>query len=403
MSGKEILISAGEASGDMYAARLARAIQQRTGAHLFGLGGPLMRAAGVELIADYSEVSVMGLSEVLHKLPAALKILRHLQREAVRRKPALVILVDAPGMNFPLARRLDPRGFRLLYFISPQVWAWRSGRVKAIRRMVDLMLCIFPFEEDFYHRAGVPVKFVGHPLVDTVVPSESRAQFAARHHLDPRRLIVAVLPGSRKTELAHNFPAIAEACAGLARDLSVQFVLAAAPAVQDGALLRSAGPLTPALSVALAQSAASAKTHTPVQHPTSPAISLTVVRSETYNALAAADCAIVSSGTATVEAALLGTPMVVVYRVSALTALVARPLVNTSFFAMVNLIMGRRVVPELIQDAFTAPALESEVRALLASADAREKMRRDLAEVRARLGPGDAIDRAAGAIAQFLE
>jgi lipid-A-disaccharide synthase len=403
MSVKEILISAGEASGDMYAARLARAIQQRTGAHLFGLGGPLMRAAGVELIADYSEVSVMGLSEVLHKLPAALKILHRLQREAVRRKPALVILVDAPGMNFPLARRLDPRGFRLLYFISPQVWAWRSGRVKAIRRMVDLMLCIFPFEEDFYQRAGVPVKFVGHPLVDTVAPSESRAQFAARHHLDPQRPIVAVLPGSRKIEVAHNFPAIAEACASLARDLPVQLVLAAAPALQDDALLRSAGPLTPALLAALAKAGALAETPASKRSAASPAISLTVVRSETYNALAAADCAIVSSGTATVEAALLGTPMVVVYRVSALTALLARTLVHTPFFAMVNLIMGRRVVPELIQHDFTAAALESEVRALLASAEAREKMRRDLEEVRARLGPGGAIDRAAAAIAHLIE
>jgi lipid-A-disaccharide synthase len=376
MSGKEILISAGEASGDMYAARLARAVHERTGAHLFGLGGQRMREAGVELVADYSEVSVMGLSEVLHKLPAALKILRRLQREAAQRKPALAILVDAPGMNFPLARRLHPQSVPLIYFISPQVWAWRSGRVKAIRRMIDLMLVIFPFEEDFYRRERVPVKFVGHPLVDTVHATETRDAFAARHGLDVQHPIVAVLPGSRKSELAHNLPVITEACARLARNPPVQFVLAAAPGVKDSALAALARELK---------------------------AGLTIVRDETYNALAAADCAIVSSGTATVEAALLGTPMVVVYRVSAATALIARRLVHTPFIAMVNLIMGRRVVPELIQDDFTADALESEVRGLLAVPEARERMRRDLFDVRTRLGPGHAIERAADAIAQILD
>jgi lipid-A-disaccharide synthase len=372
--GPQILISAGEASGDMYAARLAEALHRKTGAHLYGLGGPRMREAGVELLANASDVAVVGISEVLQRVPAVWQTLRRLTRESARRKPALAIVLDSPGMHLRLARKLRHHGIRVVYFIGPQIWAWRPRRVNLVRRRVERILVIFPFEEKIYRDAGVPVDFVGHPLVDSVHASLSRAEFCARHSLDAGRPIVAVLPGSRPAELGHNLPAILEACRKLAKDVSPQFVLAAAPGLATD--LRRACDAS--------------------------GVAMCVVEGATYDALAAAECAIISSGTATVEAALLGVPMVVVYRVSRSTAMIARWLVRTQFFAMVNLIAGRKIVPELIQDEFSAAAVEAETRRILGSPGIREQMKRDLAEVRTKLGPGGAIERAAGIIARML-
>ena len=369
-----ILISAGEPSGEMHAARLAAELRARTGAHLFGLGGPKMREAGVELLADSSQVAVVGISEVVRRLPSVWKVYRLLADEAARRKPELAILVDFPDFNLRLARRLHGQGVRIVYFISPQGWAWRPQRVQLMKRLVERVLCIFPFEEEFYRRAGVPVNFVGHPLVDAVRPQMTREQFAERFHLNAKEQIVALLPGSRPGEIAHNLPGMLAACHQLKRERECQFVVAAAPGITEKNLrdyARSGPPLR-------------------------------IVEGATYAALAAADCAIVSSGTATVEAALLGTPMVVVYRVSATTAFIARRMVRTPFFSMVNLIAGRRVVPELIQEAFTPEAVAQEARRLLGSAEERETMREDLAEVKRRLGEGGAIEKAAGMIAGML-
>ncbi|MBI3663429.1 MAG: lipid-A-disaccharide synthase [Acidobacteria bacterium] len=369
-----ILISAGEPSGEMHAARLAAALRARTGAHIFGLGGPRMREAGVELLADSSQVAVVGISEVVRRLPSVWKVYRQLADEAARRKPDLAILVDFPDFNLRLARRLHQQGVRIVYFISPQVWAWRPERVQLIRRLVVRVLCIFPFEEEFYRRVGVPVNFVGHPLVDAVQPKMTREQFAERYHLDANEPIVALLPGSRAGEISHNLPGMLEACHQLEREREYQFVLAAAPGITEKHLLDHARY----------------------------DVKLHIVEGATYDALAAADCAIVSSGTATVEAALLGAPMVVVYRVSATTAFIARRLVRTPFFSMVNLIAGRRVAPELIQEAFTPEAVAREAKRLLTSAEARETMRQDLAEVKTKLGAGGAIEKAAGIIAGML-
>ncbi|MHB8525176.1 MAG: lipid-A-disaccharide synthase [Candidatus Acidiferrales bacterium] len=370
----QILISAGEASGDMYAARLAKAIQARTCAHLFGMGGPKMREAGVELVADASEIAVVGIIEVLHRLPAVWRAWRRLEREAVRRKPALAITVDSPGFNFGLARRLKKHGIRCVYFISPQIWAWRPRRMRWIQRRFERVLVIFPFEEDIYRRARVAVNFVGHPLVDSVHAQSTREQFAACFGLDAKRPIVTLLPGSRPSEIRRNMPVIVEACARLQRDQQLQFALAVAPGLDEGIFNAYERPNLP----------------------------ITRVRGASYDAVAAADCAVVSSGTATVEAALLGVPMVVVYRLSGVTAMIARRLVVTPLFAMVNLIAGRQAVPELIQDKLTAEALEREVRRLLDSSKAREEQKRDLAQVRAKLGPGGAIDRAADIITGML-
>lgn len=377
MTAPTIMISAGEASSDMYAARLATALRERTGAQMFGMGGPGMAGAGVELVADYHEVAVVGIAEVLHKIPAVIGVQRRLAREAARRRPALAILVDSPGTHLGVARRLKNIGVPVGYFIGPQVWAWRAGRVRIIRRLVKRMVVIFPFEERIYRDAGVPVNFVGHPLVDVVRPAMTRAQFAGRFELDAARPILTLLPGSRRSEIARNFPGVLETCELVGRetgDRGVQFVHAAAPGLGADFFAKYARP----------------------------GIEVRRVESATYDALAAADCAIVASGTATVEAALLGTPMVVIYRVAAASAMVLRHMVRTPFIGMVNLIAGRLVAPEFIQDTFKPAAVATEVRRLLESSAAREEMKAGLAEVRAKMGPGGAIERAADVFARML-
>ncbi len=373
MAPLEILISAGEASGDMYAARLSEALRKRTGAHLFGMGGPKMREAGVELVADASDIAVVGITEVLRKLPAVWRAWRKLEREAKRRKPALAITVDSPGFNFGLARRLKKQGGRIVYFISPQIWAWRPRRMRWIQKRFERVLVIFPFEEEIYLKAGVKVDFIGHPLVDSVRSKMTREEFTARFGLDAARKIVAVLPGSRRSEVERNMPIIAEACQRM-RDFGAQFVLAAGPGLKEETFRKHVRD----------------------------GACWTIVEGATYDVLAVADCAIVSSGTATVEAALLGTPMVVVYCVSPLTAMIARRLVNTRLFGMVNLISGRQVVPELIQDEFTSEALERQLRRLLESDDARNGQKEALSAVRIKLGRGGSIERAAEIIAGML-
>jgi lipid-A-disaccharide synthase len=370
-----LLLSAGEASGDMYAARLATALKQRAEVEIFGMGGPQMRAAGVDLVTDYSEVSVVGITEILSHLPSLIRAMRLLVSEAQRRKPALAILTDFPGFHLRLARKLKARGIRNVYYVCPQFWAWRPWRVRVVRRRFAEALCIFPFEEKFYGDAGVPVKFVGHPLVGAVHASVDRATFLREQKFDPTRPVVAVLPGSRRAELNQHLPILRDACALIHREVQAQFVIAAAHNNTATQLREGWAPLLP----------------------------LRVVEGRTYDALASADAAIVSSGTATVETALLDVPMVVVYRVTPLTALLAKPLVRTPFFSMVNLIAGKRVVSELIQSDFTAARVSKQVLQLLREPAARAAMRANLAEVRDRLGPPGAVDRAADAILDLVQ
>jgi lipid-A-disaccharide synthase len=369
-----LLISAGEASGDMYAARLATALQKRMDVALFGMGGPQMRAAGVDVITDYKEVSVVGITEILSHLPSLIRAMRRLVSEAQRRKPPFAILTDFPGFHLRLARKLRPLGVRNIYYICPQFWAWRPWRVRIVRRRFAQALCIFPFEEAFFGSAGVPTKFIGHPLVGAVNATQSREDFCRQQNLDPSQPIVTILPGSRHAELAQHMPVIREACAQIQQQRPTQFVVAAA---------------------------AHSNLHE-LKTGWNSALSLRIVEGLTYNALAAADAAIVSSGTATVEAALLDVPMVVVYRVTPLTALLAKPLVRTSYFSMVNLIAERPVVPELIQKDFTPKRVADEVLGLLNDPRSRQALRAGLAEVRTRLGPPGAVDRAAEAIVSLL-
>jgi lipid-A-disaccharide synthase len=370
-----LLLSAGEASGDMYAAWLAAALQQRADVKIFGMGGPQMRAAGVEIITDYSEVSVLGITEILSHLPSLIRAMRHLVTEAERRHPALAILTDFPGFHLRLARKLKACNIPNAYYIFPQFWAWRPWRVRIVRRRFRGALCIFPFEEKFYADAGVPVKFIGHPLVGNVNPTVDRTTFLREQNLNPKLPVVAVLPGSRTAELTQHLPILGEACQRIHRETQAQFVVAAAHAMSAATL---PGSWTPGLP-------------------------LRIVERRTYDALAAADAAIVSSGTATIETALLDVPMVVVYRVTPLTAALAKPLVRTPFFSMVNLIAGSRIVPELIQTDFTPERVAQEVLMLLRDPAARDAMRANLAEVRRRLGPPGAVERAADAILDLVK
>ena len=373
MPAPQILLSSGEASGDMYAARLALALKTRTHATIFGMGGDQMRAAGVDVITDYSEVSVLGITEILSHLPQLLRAMRKLVNAARDRKPELAVLTDFPGFHLRLARKLKSLSVRNVYYICPQFWAWRPWRVRIVRRRFALALCIFPFEEKFFSDAGVPVKFIGHPLVGNVAPSQTREQFFARAGLDAALPLVTILPGSRSSELVRHLSLLREACVKIHNAMPVQFVVAAAPG--RAASLERIWPGN---------------------------LQVTVVEGQTYDALAYANASIVSSGTATVEAALLDAPMVVVYRVTPLTALLAKPLVRTKHFSMVNLIAGRAVVPELIQEDFTPDRVAEQTLRLLRDPTAAATMRGELAEVRRRLGPPGAVERAADAIAALL-
>ena len=359
----------------MYAARLANELKKHADLEIFGMGGAQMRAAGVEVVADYSEVNVLGITEILSHLPQLRRAMRNLVSQARTRKPSLAILTDFPGFHLRLARKLKWLGLKNVYYICPQFWAWRPWRTNLIRRRFALGLCIFPFEEKFFSDAGAKVKFVGHPLVGEVCATVSRSEFSAKYGLDPSRPTITILPGSRAGEIARHFPTLLESVRELSRQQPNGYNFAVA--------------LSPETDLAWVKSLAANSQR------------LIFVHGDTYNALAAADAAIICSGTATVEAALLDVPMVVVYKVSRLTALLAKPLIRTKFFAMVNLIAEQEVAPELIQENFTAQKIAAEIRKLL-SPERVAKARADLAEVRRRLGPPGAVERAAQAILALL-
>jgi len=374
------LIVAGERSGDMYGAALAQALKARiAGAAIFGCGGEAMRAAGVEIIVDLHQVALIGISEVVSGLPKAYRAMQDLVAEAARRKPAAAILIDSPSLNLGLAKRLKKHNIPIIYFVSPQIWAWKKWRIRKIKASVDRMLCLFDFETEIYEKAGVPVECVGHPLLDLANVTQSREEFFSRANLDPNVPTVALLPGSRRTEVRFNLPAMLEAAEQLARFRPIQFVVASAPTI-DPAWMESL-----------------------IARGYEGAAPLRALGNSTHEALQYSVAAIVASGTATIEAALRECPMVVVYRVSAFTAMCARVMIDVPFYSMVNLLAGHAAVPELIQSDFTAARLANALEQLLDDAGARNKMVAQLRKVRERLGKGGAMDRAADAIVRHLE
>jgi lipid-A-disaccharide synthase len=375
-----VFLSAGEASGERYGTLLIEALRRLApGAAFFGLGGPGMAAAGLDRVVRAEDVAHMGITEVVRHAPYIYRQYRRLKRSIAERRPDLAILIDFPDVNLRLARTLRRRGVPVVYFVSPQLWAWKRRRIHRVRRYVTRMLVIFPFEEAFYRRHGVAVDFVGHPLADLPQPALGREAYARDHSLDPDKQWIVLLPGSRMREVLLNLPEMA-AAADLLGPTDFEFLLPIAPTLDRTEVER------------LAQQACSKA-------------SLCTVP-DARLALHHARASIVASGTATVEAALIGSPFVVVYRLSRLSYSIARRVVRVRYIAMPNLIAGRRVVPELIQGDFTAANIVQELTPLLKDTPQRAAMLRGLAEVRAALRPrgeqGGAIDRAAAIALSLL-
>jgi len=369
-----VMISCGEPSGDLYAGALAAEIlREDPSADIVGFGGDRLAAAGATLIQNFSGLSVTGLLEVVRVLPRTYATYRRLVADAEAHPPDVFVAVDFPDFNFTLARALKKRGIPVVYYISPQLWAWRAGRMKTMKRLADRVLVIFPFEEAIYRDAGVPVEWVGHPLLDVSPPPQPRDEFLRSYGLDPTRPVLALLPGSRANELRMILPDLVEA-ASLVRVMvpGVQFVVPRAPHLSD-ALFDPLAPLRQRGDAVL-------------------------IEGQADGVLASADAAIVASGTVTVQAALHECPMIVVYRLSPLTYRIGKPFVHVETYAMANLVAGTRVVPELIQDAFTPDAVAREAVRLLSDAEYSGRMRRELGAVKARLGDTGASRRAARAV-----
>ena len=369
-----LLISCGEPSGEFYAAELIRELRrEHEDLEVMGLGGDRLQSENVRLLAHLRDLAVVGLFEVLSHLRRIKRLFDSVVEEAARVRPDVAVLIDYPDFNLRLAQKLRKLGIPVVYYVSPQLWAWRRGRIKDVKRDVAKMLVIFPFEEAIYREASVPVTFVGHPLVDHVKPPEDRSAFVRKLGLDPARPVVALLPGSRNKEVGFNLPPMVGAVRLLReRRPELQFVLAAAPHLRASAL----------------QEATDA--------------GIAIQEGVTRDILAAARVGIVASGTATVETALTLTPMVVVYRLSALTYTLGKPLVSVSNYAMVNLIAGRMVVPELIQGDFTPMRVCEETLRILDDGVPRAAMLDALREVRTKLGSGGATRKAAAEVGAFL-
>lgn len=378
-SGPRIMIVAGETSGDRHAAKLAaELLALAPGADLFGAAGPRMREAGVDAIVAADELSVVGILEIGSALPMFLRAYRDLVRAADSRKPDVAVLVDFPEFNLKLARSLSRRGIKVVYYISPQLWAWRKYRVRTIRKYVDLVLAILPFEKDWYTRQGIEhVEYVGSPLAREIHPERAGDEFCSQHVLDPTRPIVALLPGSRSKEIQKILPVMRDSVSLMGkRDPRMQFVIALAEERHR-----------PAVEKILSEAAKSAAEL--------PQISIVV--GETYDALNAADAAAVTSGTATLETGVIGTPMAIVYKTSAINYKLLRPLIDVEHFGLINLIAGERVAAELIQGDLTPETLSAELFRLL-EPETNAEVRRALAAAAEKLGHGGASKRAAEAI-----
>jgi lipid-A-disaccharide synthase len=346
----------------MYGAQLIEALQRRNPQlEFFGVGGERMRAAGCDTAVDAKDLSVVGITEILSHLPKIYSLFRHLIAEADKRKPDLAIVIDSPAFNWRVARQMKRRGIPVVYYVAPQFWAWRQGRVRLIRNYVDKALAIFPFEEKFYRDRGVDATFVGHPLAELPHPAIDRNEYAAQFHLDPEKYWITLMPGSRVKEVRMNLPTILEGAAQLGT--GYEFLLPVAPMLDRaflGSLIRRPG--------------------------------ITLVP-ESLPALWHSRAGIIASGTATVEAAMMRTPFVMVYRVSALTYMLGKPRVKVPRFAMVNLIAGEQIVPELVQHDFTAANVIARVREILPDGAVRDRMIEGLTQVKARLrAPGHTVE-----------
>ncbi|MBV9443995.1 MAG: lipid-A-disaccharide synthase [Acidobacteriaceae bacterium] len=368
----QFLVSAGEASGDLYASGVVRYLGQAyPTARFYGCAGPKLKAEGVHPVIDSASIAVVGLAEVVGHLPRIYREYRKLLSYSDRNLPAAALLTDSPDFHLRLARQLKRRNIPIFYLVAPQVWAWRQGRVKCIARLVDKLFCLFPFEERWFRERGVDATYIGHPLAFLVRKSSSRDAFLERHHLPRDRKLIVLLPGSRGGEIARHVPILLDAVRLLRSRFHLSVILATPGGFRSREALSTFRERTNSLSIQ-------------------------IIESDTWDSIAHSDLALAASGTVTVEAAVLGTPMVTFYRVNPLSWWAGRRLVKVPFLSMVNLIAERRIVPELIQNDMTSERIADEAAQLLTNEELADRMRADLARVRSALTrEGDPLKRAA--------
>lgn len=377
---RQIMIVSGEASGDLHAAKLVRAIresQPQTEFRFFGAAGPKMREAGVEPVVFADNLAIVGLPEIGRALPMFLRAFRDLKRAALERRVDAVILVDFPDFNLKLAKSLKKKGLTVIYYISPQLWAWRKYRKRTIRKYVDLLITILPFEKDWYKGEGIShVEYVGSPLTREVVPASTRGDFRSRHNIEQDVPVVALLPGSRHKEIVRILPVMLDAASELKKLVeNIEFI------------------------VAIGSDKHAAEVRSMIE--SKPIDGLRLISGETYEALNASDAAAITSGTATLEAGIIGTPMAIVYKTSTLNYKLLRPLISVEHFGLVNLIAGETVAKEMIQDEFTPTELARELNNLIQPVE-NKRTREKLAETADKLGHGGASRRAADTILRLL-
>ncbi|MGD9888812.1 MAG: lipid-A-disaccharide synthase [Halothiobacillaceae bacterium] len=372
-----VMFSAGEASGDKHAAAVFRAMRERNpNLRGTGMGSAAMREAGIEIIVDSSHIGVVGIGEVLRHYGAIRHALKTMQHAVCTIRPDLLICVDYKEFNLKLARHAKACGIKVLFYVSPQVWAWRPGRVKKYGQAIDMMAVIFPFETKFYEAHHIPVRYVGHPLAGRVQASNTREALMREFGLDPSRPVIGLLPGSRKAEVQRLLPVMLQAAARLASERpSLQFILPQASTIGDELLQ-------------------------PLLH--NAPVNITHVHGRSYDVLACCDAAMVASGTATLETALMGVPMAVLYKVSPLTYFLLKPLIRIPNIALVNIVAERQIVQEFVQNAAQPQSLANEIRRILDDLDYRQTMQYALAEVKTRLGAADGVRSMAELACQML-
>jgi lipid-A-disaccharide synthase len=374
---RSILIVAGEQSGDNYGAALVRAYSERYGGRsFFGIGGPSMAKEGIDLIHSMEDLAVTGLVEVVSRLPRIRRIFMKVLAAAKNRRPDAAVLIDSPDFNLRLARRLHRLGIPVCYYISPTIWAWRRGRIHTLRKYVARMLYIFPFEGPIFEKYDVPAVFVGHPLIERVMARTGRAEFCQKHGLDPGQPLIAVLPGSRINEIRHHSPVLREALSLIQKQNPAQFVVLKAEHLRSE-VLKEAFPRD--------------------------IIPHVLIEKDGYDALAAADLALSSCGTANLEAALLETPVIAFYRLSPLTYRLGKPFVRVDRYSIVNILAGKTVIPELIQDQFTPENLAAETARILENSEVRDSMMKEFRLIRAELGESNASENAAAELHQIVK
>jgi lipid-A-disaccharide synthase len=371
---KSVMIIAGEASGDLHGAGVVRELKRINPAiEIFGIGGDRMKQEGMQLIYHVNELGFMGFAEVIKHLPVIRSMKIALEAVLRFRKPDVVVLIDYPGFNLRFANSAKRSGAKVVYYISPQVWAWHRSRVKKMRGIVDKMLVIFPFEVDLYRNEGIDAEFVGHPLLEVLTSGLDRKNFVKRYELDPQKKILALLPGSRMQEIEKIFPEMLRAGRTIAKAESMELVVAVAPTLQEEHF----------------------RTFYNVD-------GIHLVKNASYEVMANSDFALVTSGTATLETGLFGTPMVVIYKTSWPTYFLGRLLIRLKSIGLVNIVAGKQIVPEFIQHRASAPRIAREVIRLLQQSDLLASMKQELQSVKGRLGEFGASQRVAQRILQMV-